>query len=95
MVWSGRPPSQAPHLYAAGITVVTTNANGDATIGFGRTFPGGVSVVATGGNGESVALLFTTGTITATTFTARFYDQAGTAIANGAVRCLWQAFPIT
>lgn len=93
--WKGKPPSQAPYMYAAGNVVVTTNGSGDATIGFGRTFPGSTSVVAMGGNGENVALNFTTGTITATGFTARFYNQAGTPLANAGVRCLWQALPTT
>jgi hypothetical protein len=93
--WRGKPPSQAPTMYAAGNTVVTTNGASQATISFGRTFPAPPVVVPVGGNRESVTIAFDTGVITTTGFTATFYDQPGNGIANAAVRCLWIALPAT
>lgn len=93
--WRGKPPSQAPVMYAAGNVVVTTDSGGQATISFGRTFPTPPVVVAMGGNGESITMGYTTGRLTQTGFAVYFYNQAGTALVNTGVRCLWQAFPAT
>ena len=90
MTWDGRP---AGPKYAAGNTVASTNASGIATISFGVTFAAPPVVTAMGGNGESVTLPGTA--VTTTAFTAAFYTQAGSVIANGAVRCHWQALPAT
>jgi hypothetical protein len=50
-----------------------------------------------GGNGESVSIWIGMGesTPTTTSVTLAFCNQAGAAITNSAVRCLWQAFPAT
>lgn len=92
-----RPPSQAPYMYAAGNVVVTTDATGRAAIAYGRTFPIPPVVTAMGGNGEVIAQGVGDGNSTpgTGTFVVAFYNQAGTAMTNTAVRCLWQAFPAT
>jgi hypothetical protein len=93
--WRGKPSSQAPYMYAAGNVVVTTDASGMATISFGRTFPAPPVVVAMGGNAESVTMGYAADRLTNTTFSVYFFNQAGTALSNAGVRCLWQAFPAT
>jgi hypothetical protein len=89
--WRGKPPSQAPTMYAAGNTVVTTDANGVATIPLNRTFPIGPTVTANGGNGENVTIV----SLGTTSFAALFYLQSGSLKTNSAVRCIWQALPST
>lgn len=86
-------PSQAPFVYASGNVVVTTDASGNATIGFGKTFPTPPTVTALGGNGEDITMPGTP--VTTTSFTAQFKTGTGALIVNGVVRCHWQAFPAT
>lgn len=93
MSWERVP--QAPYMYAAGNVVVTTDASGMATISFGRTFPTPPVVVAMGGNAESITMGYTADRLTTTGFSVYFFNQAGAALVNAGVRCLWQAFPAT
>jgi hypothetical protein len=78
-------------MYAAGNTVVTTDASGVATIPLGRTFPTAPMVTANGGNGENITIV----SLGTTSFTALFYLQSGSLKTSSAVRCIWQALPAT
>jgi hypothetical protein len=82
--------------HAAGVSVVTTNANGDATIDFPVPF-GSVlsSAVITDANDPTILgaiiLKLTLGSSDRTKLTFRAYTTAGTALANQSIALSWMA----